>query len=165
MASWFPQEYLAKSKVISRYWQIIETNKLMNTIFKTHYQSQVVQINPGLETWTWYLLWGIDDTHFCSVPCILHIARSLCTPWENPITLTSSRRRRHDVQKWLSPFTFLQTKWDWQEWKQFCMTITQTKPHWLWQCYVFFSQTKSSGSLFHPIDHIISRFERKKAPC
>ena len=33
----------------------------------------------------------------------LHLARPFCTPWENPITLTSSLHRRRHVQKWLQP--------------------------------------------------------------
>ena len=41
----------------------------------------------------------IDDTLFCSTRCILHIARSFCSPSDNSITLASSRHRRRNVEK------------------------------------------------------------------
>ena len=41
---------------------------------------------------------SIGDTLFCSARCILHIERSFFTPWENPITLASLRRRFSDVR-------------------------------------------------------------------
>ena len=40
-------------------------------------------------------------THFCITRCTLHLGWSVCTPWENPITLAGSGRHHRDVQKWV----------------------------------------------------------------